>query len=358
MAGTWPPRWASSSSPSPSTTSSTRRSDKIIWDVGHQCYAHKILTGRREDFRDIRRLGGIAGFPKRRESAFDAFDTGHSSTSLSLACGAAMGRDLTRKKNKVIAIIGDGSLTGGMAFEAINQMGHTESDLIIILNDNEHSINQNVGAMSRYLTRIISSSTYNQVRRKSMEMVKKIPRVGGALFNFISRFFESFKKMLIPGQLFEDMGIRYFGPIDGHDITSLIGTLERVRRIDYGPKIIHVITKKGKGYLPAEMNPARFHGIGPFDRATGLTRGSGSALLFRDRRQDPRAPGEERQEDRRDHRGHEARDGPLRVREQDAGALFRRGHRRAARDHLRRRAHRERHQALRVDLLDVFAAGR
>lgn len=250
--------------------------DKIIWDVGHQCYAHKILTGRREDFRDIRRLGGIAGFPKRRESAFDAFDTGHSSTSLSLACGAAMGRDLTRKKNKVIAIIGDGSLTGGMAFEAINQMGHTESDIIIILNDNEHSINQNVGAMSRYLTRIISSSTYNKVRRKSMEMVKKIPRVGGALFNFISRFFESFKKMLIPGQLFEDMGIRYFGPIDGHDITSLIGTLERVRRIDYGPKIIHVITKKGKGYLPAEMNPARFHGIGPFDRATGLTRGSGS----------------------------------------------------------------------------------
>lgn len=247
--------------------------DKIIWDVGHQCYAHKILTGRREAFRDIRRFGGIAGFPKMRESDYDAFDTGHSSTSLSLACGAAVGRDLSHKKNKVIAVIGDGSLTGGMAYEAINQIGHTESDVIIILNDNEHSINENVGAMSRYLTRIISSSTYNRFRRKSMEIVKGIPRIGDALFTFISRFFESFKKMLIPGQLFEDMGIRYFGPIDGHDIVSLIGTLERVKRIDYGPKIIHVITKKGKGYLPAEMNPARFHGIGPFDRATGLTYG-------------------------------------------------------------------------------------
>jgi 1-deoxy-D-xylulose-5-phosphate synthase len=247
--------------------------DKVIWDVGHQCYAHKILTGRRDEFRNIRCFGGIAGFPKMCESEFDAFDTGHSSTSLSLACGAAIGRDLTHKDNKVIAVIGDGSLTGGMAYEAINQMGHTESDIIIILNDNEHSINENVGAMSRYLTRIISSSTYNRIRRKSMELVKRIPRVGNVLFNFIYRFFEGFKKMLIPGQLFEDMGIRYFGPIDGHDIMSLIGTLERVRKIDYGPKIIHVLTKKGKGYLPAEMNPARFHGIGPFDRATGLTSG-------------------------------------------------------------------------------------
>ncbi|OHD65568.1 MAG: 1-deoxy-D-xylulose-5-phosphate synthase [Spirochaetes bacterium RBG_13_51_14] len=253
--------------------------DMIIWDVGHQCYAHKILTGRREAFRSIRQYGGISGFPKSHESEFDAFDTGHSSTSLSLACGAAVGRDLTRKKHKVIAVIGDGSLTGGMAFEAINQIGQMETDLIIILNDNEHSINENVGAMSKYLTRIITGSMYNRIRRKSMDLIKGIPRFGSALFNFIYRFFESFKKMIIPGQLFEDMGVRYFGPVDGHDISLLIGILERVKQINYGPKIIHILTKKGKGYLPAEMNPARFHGIGPFDRATGIT-GGGAVLSY------------------------------------------------------------------------------
>ncbi len=247
--------------------------DKIIWDVGHQTYAHKILTGRREAFKNIRQFGGISGFPKGHESDFDAFDTGHSSTSLTLAYGAAVGRDLARKKHKVVAVIGDGSLTGGMAYEAINQMGHSESDLIIILNDNEHSISHNVGAMSKYLTRIISGSVYNRIRRTSMDLIKRVPRVGNALFNFIYRFFESFKKMIIPGQLFEDMGVRYFGPIDGHDISQLINILERVKEIDYGPKMIHVLTKKGKGYLPAEMNPARFHGIGPFDLATGTQKG-------------------------------------------------------------------------------------
>jgi 1-deoxy-D-xylulose-5-phosphate synthase len=250
--------------------------DKIIWDVGHQCYAHKILTGRRDSFRYVRQFGGISGFPKIHESEFDAFCTGHSSTSLSLACGAAIGRDIAHQKHKVVAVIGDGSLTGGMAFEAINQIGHTDSDLIIILNDNEHSINENVGAMSKYLTRIISGSMYNLVRRKSMELVKRIPRIGNVMFNFIYRFLEGFKKMIIPGQFFQDMGIRYFGPIDGHDIVQLIGTLERVKMIDYGPKIIHVLTKKGKGYVPAEMNPARFHGIGPFDRATGISYGDKS----------------------------------------------------------------------------------
>lgn len=247
--------------------------DKIIWDVGHQSYAHKILTGRRDAFRNIRQYGGISGFPKRHESEFDAFDTGHSSTSLSLACGSAVGRDITRKGNEVIAVIGDGSLTGGMAFEAINQIGHLERDLIIILNDNEHSINENVGAMSKYLTRIISGSTYNRIRRKSMDLVKRIPRFGNALYSFIYRSIESFKKMIIPGQFFEDMGVRYFGPIDGHNIVQLIHIMKRVKAINYGPKIIHVLTKKGKGYLPAEMNPALYHGIGPFDRATGIVRG-------------------------------------------------------------------------------------
>ncbi|MBP7736258.1 MAG: 1-deoxy-D-xylulose-5-phosphate synthase [Spirochaetes bacterium] len=247
--------------------------DKIIWDVGHQSYAHKILTGRRDAFRNIRQYGGISGFPKMHESEYDAFDTGHSSTSLTLASGSAVGRDLAGKKHKVIAVIGDGSLTGGMAFEAINQIGQMDSDVIIILNDNEHSINENVGALSKYLTRIITGSTYNRIRRKSMELVKRIPRIGGPLFNLIYRSIESFKKMIIPGQFFEDMGVRYFGPIDGHNISQLIHVMNRVRAINYGPKIIHVLTKKGKGYVPAELNPALFHGIGPFDRATGIARG-------------------------------------------------------------------------------------
>ncbi|TFH40487.1 MAG: 1-deoxy-D-xylulose-5-phosphate synthase, partial [Chrysiogenales bacterium] len=201
--------------------------DRLIWDVGHQCYAHKILTGRREAFRNIRRHGGPAGFPKMHESEFDAFDTGHSSTSLSLACGAAVGRDLSKQNHKVIAVIGDGSLTGGMAFEAINQIGQMKSDIIIILNDNEHSISENVGAMSKSLTGIITGSIYNRIRRGSMEAVKRIPRIGNDLFNFIYRFFEGFKRMIIPGQLFEEMGVRYFGPIDGHDIGRLVEIFER-----------------------------------------------------------------------------------------------------------------------------------
>jgi 1-deoxy-D-xylulose-5-phosphate synthase len=246
--------------------------DKIIWDVGHQCYAHKILTGRREDFKTIRQHKGLSGFPKICESEFDTFDVGHSSTSLSLASGMAMGRDLEGGNFKVIAVIGDGSLTGGMAFEAMNQIGHLKNDLIIILNDNEHSISENVGALSVYLTRIISGYTYNRIRRKSMELVKKIPKMGDFLFHMLNRFFESFKSMIVPGQFFDAMGIRYFGPIDGHNIPQLIEILERVKEINNGPKIIHVITKKGKGYLPAELKPAQFHGIGPFDKATGISK--------------------------------------------------------------------------------------
>lgn len=248
--------------------------DKIIWDVGHQCYAHKILTGRKEEFRSIRRYRGLSGFPKVCESEFDTFNVGHSSTSLSLACGMAIGRDLGGKSHKVIAVIGDGSLTGGMAFEAMNQIGHLQSDVIIILNDNEHSISENVGALSTYLTRIISGTTYNRIRRKSMELVKGLPKIGAMLFQLLYRFFGIFKSMIVPGQLFEDMGIRYFGPINGHDIVQLLEIFERVKRINHGPKIIHVLTKKGKGYLPAEMKPVQFHGIGPFDKATGIPRGN------------------------------------------------------------------------------------
>ncbi len=244
--------------------------DVLVWDVGHQTYAHKILTGRRDKFQDIRCYGGLSGFPKICESEYDSFDVGHSSTSLSLAIGTAVARDKLRQKNKVVAVIGDGSLTGGIAFEALNNIGHLNNDLIIILNDNEHSISRNVGAISEYLTRIITGSMYNKFRRKTMELVKKIPRIGEPVFHFINRFFESFKMMLVPGQLFEDMGIRYFGPIDGHNMQLMIELLANVKKINYGPKLIHVITKKGKGYTPSELEPSRFHGTGPFDRATGI----------------------------------------------------------------------------------------
>ncbi len=244
--------------------------DKIIWDVGHQTYAHKILTGRRNRFPTIRKFKGLSGFPKRSESPFDTYNVGHSSTSLSLAHGEAVGRDIKNENHKVIAVIGDGSIVNGMAFEALNQIGHRKNDMIIILNDNEHSICKNVGAMAKYFNRIITHSFYNKVRRKSMEALKNFPGMGDSTYNFIDRFFESFKSMIIPGQLFEDLGVRYFGPVDGHDIYSLINMLTSVKNINFGPKLIHVLTKKGMGYRPAEMDPARFHGIGPFDKKTGV----------------------------------------------------------------------------------------
>ncbi|MFC1669027.1 1-deoxy-D-xylulose-5-phosphate synthase [Spirochaetota bacterium] len=243
--------------------------DKLIWDVGHQTYAHKILTGRKSKFNTIRKFKGLSGFPKIDESRYDTYNTGHSSTSLSLALGEAISRDLSKRKNKVIAVIGDGSLTGGMAFEALNHIGHIKKDVIIILNDNEHSISENVGALSRYLTRILTTSIYNKFRSKSIELTRKIPRFGESIYKFVYSVIESFKGLLIPGQLFEDMGVRYFGPIDGHDMESLIDIFENVKKINSDPKIIHVITQKGKGYKPAEIDPPRFHGIGPFDVATG-----------------------------------------------------------------------------------------
>jgi len=254
--------------------------DKLIWDVGHQTYAHKILTGRRDDFPTIRKYGGISGFPKRKESPFDSYDVGHSSTSLSLALGEAVGRDISGGNNKVVAVIGDGSLTGGMAFEAINQMGHMENDLIIILNDNEHSISKNVGGLSSYLTRIITNSFYNKFRRKSMQLTRRIPFCGEAIYNTIYRFVSGFKGIIIPGQFFEDMGIRYFGPVNGHNMQELVDVLCRVRDINSGPKIVHVITKKGKGYEPAEQDPARFHGIGPFDRKTGKSVSNSKCMSY------------------------------------------------------------------------------
>ena len=243
--------------------------DKIIWDVGHQTYAHKILTGRKDQFKTMRKYGGMSGFPKRSESPYDAYNAGHSSTSISLAVGEAVGRDLQGGDHKVVAVIGDGSLSAGMAFEALNHIGHIGNDVIIILNDNELSISENVGALSMYLTDMISRNLYNRIRKKTMKMVKSIPFAGKPVYNFLIRLTGSFKNLIIPGQLFENMGIRYFGPVDGHNIPKLIEILDRVKRINSGPKLIHVITKKGKGFIPAEDDPCSFHGTGPFCTDTG-----------------------------------------------------------------------------------------
>jgi len=243
--------------------------DKIIWDVGHQTYAHKILTGRRESFPTIRKIDGLSGFPKRKESNFDPYNVGHSSTSLSLALGEAMGRDLNKKNYKVVAVIGDGSLTGGMAFEALNNMGHLNNDLIIILNDNEHSISKNTGGLAKYLTKIITTPTYNKFRHRSRELIKNLPKVGNYIYNALNKYTHSFKGLFVPGQFFEDLGVRYFGPVDGHNLEDLINILNKIKTINHGPKIIHTITKKGKGYKPAENRPAFFHGLGPFNKETG-----------------------------------------------------------------------------------------
>ncbi|MBN2041163.1 MAG: 1-deoxy-D-xylulose-5-phosphate synthase [Spirochaetes bacterium] len=245
--------------------------DKIIWDVGHQCYAHKIITGRKDDFKNIRKSGGISGFPKITESEYDAYCTGHSSTSLSLAVGEAVANEFNKSGNRVIAVIGDGSIGAGMAFEALNHIGHLKKDVIIILNDNEHSISRNVGALSGYLMKLITDPLYNKMRKRSFNWIKKIPRYGDRITGLLYRIEESLKGVIVPGILFEELGIRYFGPVDGHNLDSLISVLSRIKEINLGPKIIHVITKKGKGYKPAEKDPQKFHGIGPFDKNTGET---------------------------------------------------------------------------------------
>ncbi|HRS62250.1 MAG TPA: 1-deoxy-D-xylulose-5-phosphate synthase [Spirochaetota bacterium] len=254
--------------------------DKIIWDVGHQAYSHKILTGRKEKFKTIRRFGGLSGFPKRKESPYDSYDVGHSSTSISLAVGEAAGRDLLQRDYKIVAVIGDGSLTGGMAFEGLNHLGHIGKDVIVVLNDNEQSISENVGALSRYLTEMISGSLYNTFRKKSMKFVKGIPIIGKPIFEFAYRAIASFKNFIIPGQLFEDMGLRYFGPVDGHNLSELIKIFDRVKDINSGPKLVHVLTKKGRGFVHAETDPCTFHGTGPFDIETGHSKKKGGEESF------------------------------------------------------------------------------
>ena len=242
--------------------------DKMIWDVGHQSYTHKILSGRREMFDELRQYGGMSGFPKRKESPYDSFDTGHSSTSISAGLGIAQGRDLLGEDYAVISVIGDGALTGGMAYEALNNAAHLKKNYIIILNDNNMSISENVGGMSKYLSSLRSGAGYNELKRRVSETLLKIPIVGAGLVEKISRTKDSIKQLVIPGMLFENMGVTYLGPVDGHDIKAMVKTLKEARRMDHAV-LVHVLTKKGKGYAPAEKNPSRFHGIDPFDIATG-----------------------------------------------------------------------------------------
>ncbi len=241
--------------------------DKIIWDVGHQSYVHKLITGRRDEFGTLRQFGGLSGFPRPCESIHDAFGTGHSSTSISAALGMALARDLKGEKYSVAAVIGDGAMTGGMAFEALNHAGHLKKDLIVILNDNEMSIAPNVGAMSGYLTRLRTDPTYSRGKEELEQLLRKIP-VGPTILRFGERLKDSLKYMMMPGIIFEEMGFIYLGPVDGHDIKSLVSILRHAKAAN-GPVLIHVLTKKGKGYRPAENNPDKFHGVGAFDVRTG-----------------------------------------------------------------------------------------
>lgn len=242
--------------------------DKIVWDVGHQSYVHKILTGRREQFSTIRQYGGLSGFPKIRESVHDCFETGHSSTSISAALGLALARDLSKEKYAVVAVIGDGALTGGMSFEAMNHAGHVGTKLIVILNDNEMSIDNNVGALAGYLSRLRTDPLYHKSKGEIGEFLRRIPNVGPRMFRTVERFKDSLKYLLMSGIFFEELGFTYLGPVDGHNIKALKQVLERARGVT-GPVLVHVYTKKGKGYLPAEKNPDTFHGIGQFDIDTG-----------------------------------------------------------------------------------------
>lgn len=243
--------------------------DQLIWDVGHQSYTHKILTGRKEGFDTLREFGGMSGFPKRHECAADVFDTGHSSTSISAGLGLAAARDLCGDTNKVISVIGDGALTGGMAFEAMNNAAKLDSNFIIVLNDNEMSISHNVGGLSQYLDSIRTADGYQELKNDVMDSLQRIPVYGDRIVSRIRRTKSSIKQLFIPGMLFENMGLTYLGPVDGHNISQMVRTFKKAAKVN-GAVIVHVITKKGMGYPPAERHPARFHGTGAFDVETGL----------------------------------------------------------------------------------------
>jgi 1-deoxy-D-xylulose-5-phosphate synthase len=242
--------------------------DKVIWDVGHQAYAHKILTGRSKQFDSLRQHGGLSGFTKRSESPYDTFTTGHSSTSISASLGIACANRLENKTRKVVAVIGDGSMTAGLAYEALNQAGDLHKDLIVILNDNDMSISHNVGALSSLLSRTFSGQRLQTWRREFGDFLKSLPKIGDNIYHWAKRSEESFKTFITPGMLFEAFNFDYFGPIDGHNLNHLISILSNIKKLS-DPVLLHVTTTKGKGYAQAEENPVYFHGVGCFDVETG-----------------------------------------------------------------------------------------
>ena len=242
--------------------------DKIIWDVGHQCYTHKILNGRKNEIKTIRKYKGIAGFPKTAESKTDCFNTGHSSTSVSAAMGMAKARDLKKQNHSVVAVIGDGALTGGMALEAVNHIGSTKTNMIVVLNDNEMSISKNIGGLNMFLTKLRSRKCYTMINQKSRKFLENIPLIGHLIVKIILKIKQGIKQLIIPKMFFEDIGFKYLGPIDGHDIEALEAILKQAKELEE-PVLIHVLTKKGKGYKPAEEMPDKFHATAPFDIETG-----------------------------------------------------------------------------------------
>jgi len=254
--------------------------DKLVWDVGHQSYAHKLITGRRDSFHTLRQYKGISGFPKRSESEYDVVETGHSSTSISYSLGLATGKNINNDNNKVIAVIGDGSMTAGLAFEGLNHAGHLDKDLIVILNDNEMSISPNVGALSSFLSRKLTGKTVSHLKRQLEERLKSLSSVGENILNVLKKSEESIKGFFTPGMLFEALKFEYIGPIPGHQLDSLIQTLKNVRDNTRGPALVHVLTTKGKGYAPAEKNPGDYHGVGQFDINTGKPLRSSSVASY------------------------------------------------------------------------------
>jgi 1-deoxy-D-xylulose-5-phosphate synthase len=243
--------------------------DKIVWDVGHQSYTHKIITGRRERFRGLRQRGGILGFPAREESPYDAYNTGHASTALSAALGMAVARDKKGEKNKIIAVVGDGSLTGGVSWEALNQIGHLRTPLTIVLNDNEMSISPSVGAISKYLGYLASGQHYLRIKDRAKGILKSVPVLGWPIIRAGRGVEDLVKKVFFPGLVFEELGLQYVGPVQGHSLGSLIEVFEKARKFNEGPILIHCITRKGRGYVPAQDDPAHFHGAAPFNVESG-----------------------------------------------------------------------------------------
>ena len=252
--------------------------DRIVWDVGHQAYAHKILTGRRAQFPTLRQHGGISGFPKREESECDHFDVGHASTSISAALGMVAARDIKGENYRVLAVIGDGSISAGLAFEGMNQAGHLKKNLVVILNDNEMSISPNVGALSSYLSRLLTGHFYTKLRRETKHFLQGIPKVGESMFNLAKKAEDTIKGLMVPGMLFEDLGFQYIGPIDGHNIDHLLQTFQNIKDFSW-PVLVHVITKKGKGCEFAECRPSQYHGTPPFDPKTGRIAAKKQSLM-------------------------------------------------------------------------------